>query len=287
MLKKTARAWKEFYRFEREALGLDGLRHLLDEAPHLTLPVGGALIFPHTRLRATGRQVAAVARAVLESGCREVIALGVLHGGRECDAEAVAAARAGNAPALAELRRIHGPELEDDTDRWLEEFSLDGFRFLIEHLAERTRRPLPIIHECYPFLTGTDPRSLPGFTHLERLRARGAALVATTDPIHHGIGYGLTPLDARAADAPATLAWAQQRVTLAMRALAQKDYPEFLRLCAEDNSDFRDVGPVLAELVRHPWRAQAQPVQTVDYTDVLGTAAPTWVAATVMAVGPG
>ena len=47
----------------------------------------GALIFPHTKLRDSGCLPAAVARAVVASGRETVLAIGVLHGGREVDAD--------------------------------------------------------------------------------------------------------------------------------------------------------------------------------------------------------
>src|SRR5579859_5225892 len=94
---KTARAWKEYYSKERREIGDIGLRALFDRAPHIDLPPGGALVFPHTKARVSGHLVAAVARAIVEARCDEVVALGVLHGAREQDQEQVRRARAGDA----------------------------------------------------------------------------------------------------------------------------------------------------------------------------------------------
>src|SRR5262245_52592056 len=118
----TARAWREYYREERARLGEGALVALLDEAPAVSLPPGGALLFPHTKLAVTGRFVAAVARAVLDSGADRVLAIGVLHGCREIDADRVVAAREGDPVARAALRRVHGPGVPDDAGVWAEEF---------------------------------------------------------------------------------------------------------------------------------------------------------------------
>lgn len=83
---KLARTWKVLCAAERAALGERGMGALLDRAPEITLHAGGALVFPHTYLRGAGQFVAGVARAVVRSGCSDVIALGVLHNAREVDA---------------------------------------------------------------------------------------------------------------------------------------------------------------------------------------------------------
>ena len=99
----TAAWWKSFYARERSGLDLDAL---LDSAPLIPFPEGGALVFPHTRLSASGLLTASVARAAARTG-RPVLALGVLHGGRERDAEDVRRARAGDRAAVAMLRGLH------------------------------------------------------------------------------------------------------------------------------------------------------------------------------------
>ena len=47
--------WKSFYERERSGLDLDAI---LDAAPEVPFPERGALVFPHTRLAATGRLTA-------------------------------------------------------------------------------------------------------------------------------------------------------------------------------------------------------------------------------------
>src|SRR4051812_40247692 len=190
----TAKSWKQFYADEREQLGENGIDALLDRAATIAFPPGRALIFPHTRLETSGHLVAAVANAIVASGAEEVLALGVLHGAREQDAERVKAARAGDAAATEALRGLHGPGVSGDGGFWAEEFSLDNLKVLLDAATRRTGKPPPRVIERYPFLVGATPETLPGIDELRDVVKRGAILVATTDPAHHGVGYG-TPAD--------------------------------------------------------------------------------------------
>ena len=146
-------------------------------------------MFPHTRLETSGELAGAAALAAVRSGCDTVLALGVLHGARVQDAALVREARAGNGPARRALRRVHGPGVPGDGGRWEEEFSLDGFCALLAAAAEREGRPPPRVVRRFPFLTGENPADLPGLDGLLAVRAEGVFLVATADPIHHGVGY--------------------------------------------------------------------------------------------------
>ncbi|MDE1928620.1 MAG: hypothetical protein KGL18_04795 [Burkholderiales bacterium] len=168
----TAIEWKRYYAAERHRLGEGALAALLDGAP----PVGRwtALVFPHTRLEASGLLVAAAARAIVESGRDEVLALGVLHRSR--------------AGAVARSRGVHGHGLAGDAGLWRDEFSLDALRALVELQARRCGRRAPLLIERYPLLTGDDPATLSGYAELRALVDRGAAVVATADLVHHGIG---------------------------------------------------------------------------------------------------
>src|SRR4051794_3969212 len=123
MQMRTAKAWKAFYRAERESLGREGLQQLIASAPPLSISkdVAGAIVFPHTRLWASGRLPAAAARAVVEAKCQTVLALGVLHGAREQDGPLVQRARSGNVDGLRHLRRVHGPGVLGDREHWSEE----------------------------------------------------------------------------------------------------------------------------------------------------------------------
>lgn len=279
---KKAAEWKTFYAHEREKLGEVGISERLDRAPEVLLPAGGALVFPHTMLSVTGHLTAAVARAVVRAGADEVLALGVLHGGRRSQAELVKRARGGEQSARIELRKIHA----GDDPLCEEEFSLDNFVALLELAARREGKKPPRVHARYPFLVGDDPEHLPGIGDVAKLADR-MPVVATTDPIHHGNGYG-TALEAlRRETDEATCTWAHGCIESQLDLLARGQWSAFARLTAEVRSDFRDVGPVLGWLSR---RGGASTVVTgsilelhlVDYAEVLGVDAPTWVAGPLM-----
>ncbi len=282
----SARRWKRFYEGERAALGLAGLEERLTEASQVEIPVGGALVFPHTRLSSSGRLAAAAARAVLRSGADPELALGVLHRAREQDAALVEAARRGEPGARAALRRVHGPDVAGDAGHWTEEFSLDGFEALLALAARREGRPPPRVIARYPFLVGSDPEELPGLDELVRLREAGAVVVATADPVHHGAGYG-TPGPERLDDSdPRTLETARGWVETAFARLAAADLSGFIELSTRVRSDFRDTGPVLRALLGSgPVQAGVHELQLVDYSDVLGAPRPTWVAGALATFG--
>ncbi len=244
--------WKEFYAREREGLDLDAL---LDAAPEIAFPERGALVFPHTRLEVTGTMVAAVARAAARAR-REVLAIGVLHGVRG-------------------LRGIH-----EEAGLARDEFSLDGFRALYGRACAREGIAARFVAR-YPLEVGDRPDDLPGLDELRR-RAETALVVATADPIHHGVGYE-TP-EARDETLAETARDARTRVEEQLGALACGDIPGFARLCARDRSDFRNAGPVVAALFpRATWTLDD--LKLVDYSHVLGCARPTWVAGGRISVG--
>jgi len=272
---KKAIEWKTFYAHEREKLGEVGIAERLDRAPEVTLPEGGALVFPHTMLSITGHLTAAVARAVVRSGADEVLALGVLHGGRRNQADLVRRARGGEQAARQTLRKIHA----GDDPFCAEEFSLDNFVTFLDLAARREGKKAPRVHAYYPFLVGDDPERLPGIADVSKLAER-MPVVGTTDPIHHGNGYG-TALEAlRRENDETTLAWARECIQTQLDLLARGEWPAFARLCAEVRSDFRDVGPVLGWLSRRGGVPQGSIVELhlVDYAEVLDADAPTWVA---------
>ena len=275
----TARAWKAFYAAERARLGEAWLLDLIARAPEVALPDGGALVVPHTRLETSGASLAAAARALVRAGVDQVLALGVLHGAREADADEVARARAGDPAARRALRRVHGPGAPGDDGRADEEFSLDALGALVALAARAAGRPAPRIVARYPFLTGDTPAELPGLDELRRLRAGGAVVVATADPIHHGVGYGTPPEASRPAEAPATEAWARAAIEAQLAALAAHRYDRFLEAAQAVRSDFRDTGPALAALLDGPRTPRLHALQLVDYADVLAAPRPTWVAA--------
>jgi hypothetical protein len=279
---KTAAQWKAFYDAEREALGERGLRERLERATDVGLPAGGALVFPHTRMTATGDFTAAVARAVVKSGADEVLALGVLHGGREEDTERVRLAKAGGETERAALRRVHAGE----DALCAEEFSLDGFAAMLALAASDAGRRTPRVVARYPFLVGDDP-DIDGMEDLAKLAAT-MPVVATTDPLHHGAGYGTPEGSLRSEDDPATLAWARATIGRQLDCLSTRDWSPFFHLAADVRSDFRDTGPTLFHLLGKSAspRGEIVELRLVDYSDVLAAARPTWVAGPLMRVSP-
>jgi hypothetical protein len=254
---RTAAQWKTFYAHERARLGEMGLAQRLDRAPDVDLPPGGALVFPHTMLSVTGDLTAAVARAVVRSGADEVLALGVLHGGREKDADAVRRARAGDRAALAALRGVHeaGEAICD------EEFSLDGFEAMLALAAAREGRKPPRVHARYPFLVGDDPASLPGLDEAAKLAAR-MPVVATTDPIHHGAGYGTPPEARRFERDEATHTWARGCIEGRPARRARRVPPRRLRRGARRRRPH--LGRRAAAALHHPPRRRAHAVRTAE-----------------------
>jgi hypothetical protein len=277
---KSARQWKAYYADERAELGEGGLAALFERAPSLSVARGSAYVFPHTRLAVSGHFTAAVARAVVRSGADEVVALGILHGAREVDAELVRRAREGAPQARATLRRLHGPGVEGDVGYWSEEFSLDGFCALIELAAKLDGKGAPRVVVRYPFLVGDAPGELHGMTELRALVDRGVPVVATADPIHHGAGYGARDEDRLPREDPQTLEFARWTIERGFRALGSRDYTTFARHAAEVRSDFRDTGPVLAYLLdpARPLDVDLLDLLLVDYAKALDAPAPTWVA---------
>jgi hypothetical protein len=286
---KSAREWKEYYALERGELGEAGLLALLDKAAASELaglPAGAsktALVFPHARLAESGHLTAAVALSVVRAGCEEVLALGILHGGREADGTLVRRAREGSPSARAALRRVHGAGTPDDTGHWTEEFSLDGFTALVAAAAKREGRKAPRVVARYPFLVGEQPGDLPGAEELRALVDRGATVVATADPIHHGAGYGAREEDRLPREDPQTLEFARWTIERGFRLLASRDFGGFLRHAAEVRSDFRDTGPVMAWLIdpKRSLDVEILDLVLVDYSSALAAPPPTWVAASL------
>ena len=261
------------------------LEALFHHAPaaEVTLPDGGALIFPHTKLRDSGELIAAAARAVVRSGREQILMLGVLHGGRVADRDRVAQARAGDAACIRELRRVHGPGVEGDSGIWSDEFSLDAFEALVAVAARVAGRRAPRLIARYPFLVGENPDDLPGLEELRELLRQGCGLVATADPIHYGAGYG-TDATLSYTD-PAALDFARDAIDRGWALLEADDTRGFLTHCAEVKSDFRDPGPVLAKLLEPGWSHHVHALKLVDYSETLNAPAPTWVAGAVSEVG--
>lgn len=285
MRRLLAREWRAYYADERARLGDRGLDALVRAAPELALPEQGALVFPHAKLVACGRLVAAVARAIVRSGRDRVVALGVLHGGRERDAAAVEAARRGDEAARASLRGVHTAEGDVAT----EEFSLDAIEALLAAAARVEGRRAPTLLRRYPFLVGEGARDLPGIEAIRAEIEAGAGLVATGDLVHHGVGYATPPERARSADDPATRPAVEAWIREGLGALARGDTAAFLAAAEATRSDFRDAGPTLAALLGAgdvALEVRLLGLELVGYGDVLEAPDPTWVGAALAAIAP-
>ena len=269
---ESAHAWQQYYRAERTRMGAAALLALVDDARPLDVRADGAIVIPHTRMEVTGHQIATAVATVLASGVDTVLALGVLHGARRVDRERVAAARSGDAEARAELRGVH-----DEHGVASEEFSLDGFRELLDLAAERSDRSIEVVRR-YPFLVGDDPGSLPGLHELRQVLADGAMLVVTTDPIHHGHAYGTPEEACMPAGDPVTIDVARSEIEAQFEALSEHRFGDFAALAEHHRSDFRDTGPTMAALVGAGFDPVLHDLELVDYAEALDAPRPTWVA---------
>jgi len=228
----TPAEWKAFYAREREKLDLPAI---VRSAPIVEFPE--AMIFPHTRLIHSGAIVASVARAAARTG-KEILAIGVAHG---------------------------SPDLPRGIHETVEgEFSLDNFSALYAIACDVEGMAPKKVHTRFPVGTSTPDVDLDEL----RLLAKSCAVVATTDPIHHGVGYQSTD----------PIADPRQNISEQLDALGRMDWNEFARLCARDRSDFKNSGPVLASIVSLKSTA-IDDLALVDYSDVFDCAKPTWVAA--------
>ena len=274
----SAFAWKQFYAAERARLGAEALLAMVDEAEPLDVRDGGAIVIQHTRIEVTGNQIAVAVATVLASGAERVLALGVLHGARRADRDLVSAARAGDGDAITTLRGVH-----DEHGLAAEEFSLDGFVEMLTLAADRAGRSVEVARR-YPFLVGEEQASLDGLDELEQLVGDGALLVATTDPIHHGYAYGTAPSECLDPDDPRTMALAQSAIDDQLAALSDHRFGDFAQLAEQHRSDFRDTGPMLAQLVGRGFAPEIHDLALVDYADVLEAARPSWVAGALVTI---
>ena len=274
----SAYDWKQFYNRERAGIGSAAMLALVDKTKPLSLERGGALVIPHTRFEITGSQIATAVAAVLDSGADRVLALGVLHGARRCDSHQVGLARAGDSEARTALRGVH-----EEGGLAAEEFSLDGFVELLTLAAKHRGHSIKIIRR-YPFLVGDDPASLPGMEELQQIVESGAFLVATTDPMHHGHAYDTAESECLDQSDPSTFVLAGDAIREQLSALSAHRFGDFASLVERDRSDFRDTGPVLAHLLGPGFDSRIHDLTLVDYAEVLGAPAPSWVAGALVDV---
>jgi len=263
-------------------LGTEGAARLLDAGRAWDLAQvlreGGAVIFPHLSLSLCGHFTAAAVHACLDSGVDRVLVLGVLHAlTDELEAARVRVAEGGD-PSREASWGIQGPGV-DARDDWTREFSLEGFLFLWRE--ELTRRGVegPELIVRYPYLAGGAPDVMPGMRELAAV-ASGAAIVATADPFHHGVGYGDAPEHALPPDERG-LALARKRIGDGLELLESGDHAGYNRHCVDAKSDARDVGQVVRHLVG-PVRGELLDVVVEDTTGAYGAPPPTWVAGALM-----
>jgi hypothetical protein len=266
---------------ELDTLGPTGLAAHLDHGRAFELaPVleaGGVLVFPHINPRDCAYQVAACVHACLDLAPRPVVVLSVLHEASATMQAARARVRDGAPLDTEPLRGIHGPGC-GRSEIWRNDHALITWRRLLATEAQRRRIEVSPVLERYPFLVAGDPASLPGIDQL-RHEAADAVLVATLDPIHHGVVYG-TPADAITEPDESGMAMAGTAVRRGLAALARGEYDEYDEYeahCAEVISDGADVGEVFHHL-RHPLTGRALDLTVSDSSQLGGAPHPTWVA---------
>jgi hypothetical protein len=278
---------KQSFENERARLGKSGIARLLDAgrawnlAP--TLNAGGAVIFPHADLEACGHQIAAVVHACLDSGADRVLVLGVLHALTDEMEEARVRVANGADVTKELLWGIQGPGLSG-RDEWQHEFSLSNLLFLWQEETKRRGISGPELVLRYPYLAGGCPGILPGIAELQEI-ARDAAVVATADPFHHGIGYGEPPESALNPE-KGGLGLARRRIEEGLGLLGAGEYWAYNQHCVDAKSDARDAGQVLRYLLG-PLEGQILDLTWCDTTALYDKPAPTWVATALIALQPG
>lgn len=277
------------YRREHEELGVAGTLAMLERAAAFpladTLKAGGVLVFPHAGVRDCGHQIAACARACLDSGADRVLVISVLHAFSDAMEDARIRVSGGEDPRNEELWGIQGPGL-NGRQEWRGDHALYSWRHFWR--AELKRRGIsdaraPQVIERYPYLAGGVPGEMPGIEELADI-ARDAVIVSTADAFHHGIGYGDAPEDAMWPDERG-LARAQQVLEEGMAILGRGDYWGYDRHCVAAKSDARDAGQVFRWL-RGPMRGRIVDLTFSDSSELYQQPAPTWVAAALMAWTP-
>jgi hypothetical protein len=263
---------------EQARLGPAGARRILeagrawDLAP--TLRAGGSIIFPHAGIEVCGHHIAAAVHACLGCGAERVLVLGVLHALTQELEEARVRVAQGADVTREPAWGIQGPGLGGRQD-WRDEFSLSNFLWLWEQETRQRGVPGPELIVRYPYLAGGRPGILPGVDEL-RVITEDAVVVATTDPFHHGIGYG-EPSGTALSPAAGGLALARRRVQEGLALLREGDYWGYNQHCVSAKSDGRDVGQVLRYLLG-PLDGRILDLVADDMAPVYDKPDPTWVA---------
>ncbi len=270
------------YRTDHAELGAAGTAELLEHGRRFDLaPVlaaRGVVVFPHARVRDCGHQIAAAVHACLDSGADRVLVLSVLHAFSDELEEARVRVAAGEDPARFPVWGIQGPGLPG-REEWRQDHALMSFRHFLAAETRRRGIPGPQVIERYPYLAGGRPERLPGIDELARL-AEEAVVVATTDPFHHGLGYGDSPEQSLSPEAGGR-ELARRTIEEGIAILERGDYHGYNAHCVVAKSDGRDVGQVF-RLLRGPMRGRIPDLVTSDASVIYHQPAPTWVAGALL-----
>lgn len=283
----TRPKWIELYTQHHAALGDSGAAAMLDQAAARwqlgdILQNGGVIVFPHAAVHDCGIQTAAAVNAVFDSGAEKVLVIGVLHGWTPEMQDARERIAQGEDFHGHPLRGIHGPDLPNSRPEWQLDHSLVTWRHFWQ--VEQARRGrAPAVRECFPFLAGDEPTTLPNYDIVAQW-AEDAVIVATADMFHHGIGYGDTASQA-VAPADGGLDLARAGIARGNELLAAQDYPAYLRHCLATRSDARDAGPHFRSL-RNVTEAHILDLRASDMAEIYGAPPPTWVAAALVTWQP-
>ena len=282
--------WPAIYNAQHNALTPVQIDSILEQGRQWQLgsllQAGGVVVFPHAAVLDCGYQVAAAVNAALESGTEKVLVVSVLHAWTDAMADARNRLAAGESLTEHPLRGIQGPEIANSRDEWRLDHALICWRFFWN--AECKRRGIshedrPQVREVYPFLAGDQPETMPHYAEVARW-AEDAIVVATTDPFHHGIGYGDDESVARAPEAGG-LELALASINESNRLLADADYSAYLQQCVRARNDARDAGPMYRAL-RGPLQPEVLDLTSSDMINFYHAPAPTWVAAALIAWHP-
>jgi hypothetical protein len=184
------------------------------------------------------------------------------------------------------LRGIQGPNLYSERNEWQLDHSLISWRYFWQRECERRAIPeqaRPKVREIYPFLAGDQPQTLAYFDEVARW-AEDAIIVTTTDPFHHGIGYGD---DENTAHHPnkGGLDLARASIERGNVLLETGDYQAYLQHCVTARNDARDAGPLFHKL-RGSIQPQILDLTSSDMTEYYDAPPPTWVAAALVTWQP-
>jgi hypothetical protein len=279
------------YAKERASLTQEQINSILDQGLRLTqntgmvdsLSRGGSALFPHTYISQCGDQIAAVVQASLaacqRTGKNQILLIGVLHALTDTLLEARLRERNGNDISKDPCRGIFGPGLPNE-HLLCEEFSLDNFIFLLEHAAKKSGVALPKLIIRYPNLVYGQPETLSGIEELQIL-AEKSIVVATSDLCHHGVAYGLDPVQA-VPISQGGYDFAYRIISDNLRLLSGDDFLLYRQYCLDTLSDSLEVGQLLRYLLG-PLEGCIHDLKLIDVSGLFaGDPQPSWVAATLV-----